>query len=42
LSVGKWADFIVLTNDLTTQSWQEIGLTKVETTIWKGRIVHSN
>ena len=42
LSVGKWADFIVLTNDLTTQSWQEIGLTKVETTVWKGCIVYSN
>jgi predicted amidohydrolase YtcJ len=42
LSVGKWADFIVLINDLTKQPWQEIGLIQVETTVWKGRIVHSN
>ena len=42
LSVGKWADFIVLINDITKQSWQEIGLTQVEMTVWKGRIVHSN
>ena len=42
LSVGKWADFIVLINDITKQSWQEIGSTQVEMTVWKGRIVHSN
>ena len=42
LNAGKWADFIVLTNDLTMQAWQEIGLTKVETTVWKGCIVYSN
>lgn len=39
LSAGKWADFIVLNDDLATQDYREIGATQVQTTVWKGQVV---
>jgi predicted amidohydrolase YtcJ len=41
LSVGKWADFIVLEKPLSEKNPIEIGHTQVQQTIWKGNTVHS-
>ena len=41
ISIGKWADFIVLEKPIQNYSIQEIANMKVHQTIWKGRIVYS-
>ena len=40
ISIGKWADFIVLEKPIQSYSIQEIADMKVHQTIWKGRIVY--
>ncbi|WP_164662208.1 amidohydrolase [Tropicibacter sp. Alg240-R139] len=40
LSVGKWADFIVLSKDLTKIPPHEIATVCPRTTVWKGKVVH--
>ena len=42
ISIGKWADFIVLEKPIQNYSIQEIANMKVHQTIWKGRIVYSD
>lgn len=41
LSVGKWADFIALDNQLTLDDVNAIGHIKVRETVWKGATVFS-
>lgn len=41
LSVGKWADFIMLDKPLAGMDAIEIGNTHVHQTVWKGNVVHS-
>ncbi len=41
ISIGKWADFIVLENPIQNYSIQEIANMKVRQTIWKSRLVYS-
>ena len=41
ISIGKWADFIILEKPIQNYSIQEIANMKVHQTIWKGRIVYS-
>ena len=39
LAVGYWADFIVLSEDLTTMQPEEIAAIRPSTTVWKGQRV---
>lgn len=41
LSVGKWADFIMLDEPLSGMDAMEIGNIQVQQTVWKGNVVHS-
>jgi hypothetical protein len=41
LSVGKWADFVVLERPLEDLSAEEIGAVEVKETVWKGGSVFS-
>ena len=41
LSVGKWADLIILDEPLFRMEAMEIGNTQVRKTVWKGDVVHS-
>ena len=40
LSCGAWADFVILKKDLRKMRPEEIGLTEVQTTVWKGEVVY--
>ena len=39
LSVGKWADLIMLEKPLNEMSVEEIGAVQVRETVWKGQTV---
>ena len=41
ISIGKWADFIVLSNSIETLSINEIANIQVQKTVWKGKTVFS-
>lgn len=41
LTVGKWADFIVLKQPLDAMPVEEIAAIEVQKTIWKGQLVHA-
>lgn len=41
LSIGKWADFIILNEDLTQITPENIATVCPQSTVWKGQVVHS-
>ena len=41
ISIGKWADFIILEKPIQNYNIKEIANMEVQKTIWKGKIVYS-